>query len=256
MVAVEVRYHKLCYREFVRCVSKEDQLDTDAESMNVYSASFSELASIVQKRIVQGKELLRLTTLKQMFIKIAKREEGVDVSGYKTTRLKKLLKDAFPELLFVSPRKKNESDIVMTSEMEGVALAEQAVQDQSTSTSEDSQSSCDEEPTQISTDAQHGQLRTLFHASQILKESIQSACTKHREQVKWTPVASDLSLQSAEEATPSMLFNFLSWVLDASEDLELSGFVRTGVDEKRKLLSICQDVMYMNCKGKVIFPKH
>ena len=53
-----------------------------------------------------------------------------------------------------------------------------------------------------------------------------------------------------------MLFNFLSWVVDASEDLELSGFVRTGVDEKRKLLSICQDVMYMNCKGKVIFPKH
>ena len=31
---------------------------------------------------------------------------------------------------------------------------------------------------------------------------------------------------------------------------------KNNVDDKRKLLSICQDVMYMSNKGKVIFPKH
>ena len=62
---------------------------------------------------------------------------------------------------------------------------------------------------------------------QILKDSIKSACTEYHHHVKWPPTASDLSPEAAEEATPSILFNFLSWVVGASEDLELSGFVRT-----------------------------
>ena len=102
MVATEVRYHKLCYRESVRCTEQNQQEDTPDTCL--YSASFNELCAVVEKRIVQGKELLRLSTLNNVFTKIAKKVEGVDVSGYKSTRLKKRLKDAFPQLLFVCPR--------------------------------------------------------------------------------------------------------------------------------------------------------
>ena len=104
MVAIEVRYHKLCYRKFVRCT--EQNQHEDAPDTCLYSASFNELCAVVEKWIVQGKELLRLSTLNNVFTKIAKKVEGVDASGYKSTRLKKHLKDAFPQLLFVCPHKK------------------------------------------------------------------------------------------------------------------------------------------------------
>ena len=57
----------------------------------------------------------------------------------------------------------------MMSDMEAVSLAEHAVFDESTSTSEDSQSSVDEDNamTGVSPDGQHDQLRTFFHASQV-----------------------------------------------------------------------------------------
>ena len=61
---------------FARCSCTENegsQLDTDKDNMYLCSASFNEPCAIVQKRIVLDQELLRLTTLKQMFVEIAMR---------------------------------------------------------------------------------------------------------------------------------------------------------------------------------------
>lgn len=83
------------------------------ETVETYNSSFKHLCDVVSKRIICDKEVLRFTSLKQIFVRAAKKE-NLDASSYKTSRLKLRLKDHFPELIFVSPRKKYESDIVMT----------------------------------------------------------------------------------------------------------------------------------------------
>ena len=102
LVAIEVRYHKSCYREFVRCITDKARRTKDVhdESHELYNSSFQHLCDVVQKRIICGKELLRLTTLKETFVRSVRKEENLDASSYKTTRLKQRLQDRFPVINF------------------------------------------------------------------------------------------------------------------------------------------------------------
>ena len=53
MVAIEVRYHKLCYRKFVRCTEQNQHEDTPDTCL--YSATFNELCAVVEKRLCKAR---------------------------------------------------------------------------------------------------------------------------------------------------------------------------------------------------------
>ena len=73
---------------------------------------------------------------------------------------------------------------------------------------------------------------------------------------KWPPVASDFQSDCIEASVPVELFNFLAWVVNASEELELHRLVEITDDLKRKIFSIGQDIVYLASRGRTTMPKH
>jgi len=73
-------------------------------------------------------------------------------------------------------------------------------------------------------------------------------------------LAQDLQLDSVEKIIPNQLFNFLAWVTALSSDPLDGGNKQCVViqdeNSRRKLLSICQDIIYLKSKGRALVRKH
>lgn len=71
----------------------------------------------------------------------------------------------------------------------------------------------------------------------------------------WPPTAADLTMDCAEKIIPPMLFNLITWMVGASQDPTDEEFVKVTDVEKRRILTIAQDIVYLASKGKKVMPK-
>ena len=72
----------------------------------------------------------------------------------------------------------------------------------------------------------------------------------------WPPTAEHLTLRSAEAVVPAKLYNFLAWVIGASDDPNMDNKVDVKKSSThRKLLSISQDVISLASSGHKLMPK-
>lgn len=98
------------------------------------------------------------------------------------------------------------------------------------------------------------QKRTAFHNSMQMKEVI-AAVSKP---TKWPPEAEDMTLEDAQRVVPPQLYNSLAWTCGLSSQLEddQEGYVKVGTKkERQKLLSICQDIVSLAHRGRIMTPK-
>ena len=72
----------------------------------------------------------------------------------------------------------------------------------------------------------------------------------------WPPEAKHMSLDTAEHIVPVPLFNALAWTVGATSEYIQDDFVSVPVADRRKLLSICQDILNLSHKGRIFLPKH
>ena len=63
-------------------------------------------------------------------------------------------------------------------------------------------------------------------------------------------------MKAAEDMIPMELFNFLAWLIGASDDPTLNQHVHVSDGLKRKIISISQDILYLSSNGKMQTPKH
>ncbi len=57
----------------------------------------------------------------------------------------------------------------------------------------------------------------------------------------WSPVTSDLNLDSSRRIIPIKLFNMIAWIVGASEEPTDDEFVIVKEAESRRILAIAQD---------------
>ena len=82
-VAIEVRYHVSCHREYTRFLSRVEPKEGGPEAL--YAHPFEGLCRYaIDGRIIRDKEIFRLTRLKTMFDKTVMGVEGKDSSNCKT----------------------------------------------------------------------------------------------------------------------------------------------------------------------------
>ncbi len=96
-----------------------------------YKQSFDLLCkAYIVKRIIHDREVLTLTNLRSLFVKLVERTEGLDVPNYRSHNLKNRLKAKFPELVF----KENPGigDIAYSSSLMAGDIVEGAVADKET----------------------------------------------------------------------------------------------------------------------------
>lgn len=96
-------------------------------------------------------------------------------------------------------------------------------------------------------------LRDRFATALDIKQEIANVSTST---LPWPPTASDLNLDSARRIIPPKLFNFIAWIVSASEDPTDDEFVQVTEVESRRILAIAQDVVYLASKGEKVMPKH
>eukprot|EP00057_Strongylocentrotus_purpuratus_P026501 XP_011680975.1 PREDICTED: uncharacterized protein LOC105446186 [Strongylocentrotus purpuratus] len=199
---------------------------------------------------MKNKEILRLTKLNQLFIKEVRGVEGLDASSFKTYRLKARLKSSHPALCFVRPSRKVESDIVFVENLSVEEVVEDAVGEMTSEESECNEAVSDDPSHAVPSRAYH--LRDMFHAAQVVKDSIVNAPNP----IEWPPTADDSTLDTVDKIVPSALFNFLAWSTGASSDPRDSGKVEVPDELHPRLLSVAHDIMFLRAKGRILLPKH
>ncbi|CAB3999122.1 Hypothetical predicted protein [Paramuricea clavata] len=123
-VAIEVRYHNSCYKDYTRYLTKPQSDDTSKNDTS-YSVAFEVFREKVKSSIIENKDITRLKTLNDMFIKQVKLTHGKEADSYKTGNLKTRLMKTFPQLCFITPRMRSQSEIVYVNDISTAALVEE-----------------------------------------------------------------------------------------------------------------------------------
>lgn len=71
----------------------------------------------------------------------------------------------------------------------------------------------------------------------------------------WPPTAASFGFEAVRSVVPVKLFNFIAWTVGASTDPALDEYVEVTSDVEYKILSLCQDVIYLAAKGRKQTPK-
>ena len=75
-------------------------------------------------------------------------------------------------------------------------------------------------------------LRDWFATALNIKQEIANVSTSI---LPWPPTASNLNLDSAQRIVPPKLFNFIAWIVSASEDLTDDEFIQVTEVESRRI---------------------
>ena len=71
----------------------------------------------------------------------------------------------------------------------------------------------------------------------------------------WPPTSTDFSMEKVKSFIPPLLFNFLAWVTNKSEDPETEIYVKLPTSDENSILSIDQDLVYCTHRERKPTPK-
>eukprot|EP00057_Strongylocentrotus_purpuratus_P028770 XP_011683244.1 PREDICTED: uncharacterized protein LOC105447183 [Strongylocentrotus purpuratus] len=251
-VAIEVKYHATCFRNFTRPLTRTESLQPD----RLYSLSFSKFCKeVIEVKLIADKKVLELIALKRTFVKTVRDVEGKDIASYKSYNLKRRLQNLYPSLRFVQPKNRNESEIVFVNDLstESLFSDDRACIDEPSDrfdTDTDSEEDSYFLPTARDSEPY---LRERYTSAIVLKKEIEDI---PKETMPWPPNSFHLNQDKAESIVPVKLYNFLAWMTGLSEEPTDDKFVHVSEDKHRRILSISQDVIYLASKGRKPMPKH
>lgn len=250
-VAIEVKYHKTCLLNYCRFLTRT--VPEKKESDLLYKKSYDVFcASVIVEKIIQQKKVSRMTELHEKFIKTVQETEGIDATGYRKFRLKARLQRDYPQLIFHRPSRKNQSEFVFVEEWSvGEAFEKSSPE---LETAQSSQSETDEE--------MHLRWTADLQKEVTLKElydvaiALRTCMSEIREtKLPWPPTSVDFTDEMAFKMIPVKLFNFVSWILGFSDAPEMQTYIRLKDSQMKKVLSLCQDMLFIYSNGRIQTPK-
>ena len=108
--------------------------------------------------------------------------------------------------------------------------------------------------------------RTLYSAALILKQLLCDSpgmtcdspgmtCDSPGMTCPWPPTSVDLNVSDAKSVVPLELYNVIAWIVGATEETTLACYVDIPEYLNLKVISVCQDIMYLASKGRRQTPK-
>ena len=166
----------------------------------------------------------------------------------------KLQRD-YPQLVFFSHSQQNKSELVYCEYSEtGEVLENMEIK------TVNSESSSDLEPDEEEVNAKMSQENTqrndefakLYEIALLLRSCIQETTMFPG---AWPPTSIDISIETAKDIIPIVLFNFIAWVMNKSDEPTLDSFVQLQKSGERKIISVAQDIIYIAHNGRKLTPK-
>ena len=101
-VAIEVRYHKVCYAKYTKFLTREQR---DQQTTPIYEKAYEAFCTdIIEPELVQNKQVKCMNDLLSMFVEIAEKVDGTDASNYRAYKLKHRLQKRYPHLVSYAPQ--------------------------------------------------------------------------------------------------------------------------------------------------------
>ena len=246
-VAIEVRYHMKCYKNYTNFLYRQDET-CETNSTPLYNAGYEQFCVEVLEDLIKKKEITYMSRLYKKFVNIVQRVEGADASSFRKFRLKQRLMKSYPQLVFVTPSHRNVSEIVFTENL----CAKDVVRDGGYADAGCDDNDDDDKDSQSQTKPILNELHILYHASMLLKEKL---ATVQGLQVPWPPLAADINDENVENIVEPSLFNFLAWTLGFSNDAQVSSYVAVTDKQNSRVKSLAQDMVLIASDGRKFTPK-
>ena len=233
LFAVEAKHHQSClksfrtaFANFERGIQRSEREDTEQVQVSVaHDKAFTLVLAHIQKHVIQQNEVLKLVSLRNMYVDEIK-ENGYDASNYRSEKLLKRLHND-PIVEHIQFTKLNQADAISfwLVHSSNITVSDALIRAY----------------TLGSTDKYQDVALLLRHIIlQAFKES---------KDLPWPFTADDMEL-NPEKLLPPDLIRFLSLVIAGQEDTERS------IKTERLVSSIGQDLCRAVSEGQWKLPKH
>ena len=243
-VALEARYHKRCYQRYTKCLSNRP---TEIGN-TTYDKAFDKFCSeVIEERILRNKEVLLLSFLLKRFVACINHFDQINVS-YQAARLKKRIQNRYPQIVFHPSRTMNKGTLVYSDSIAAGEIADEIIDvyQEEYGTEDENDDDLVEESGSIFQADEECSLQELYrvalHIKKLIKESTGVS--------SWPPDSHDLTNDMALQTIPTILFNFIAWSLGYSLEPSVESKAQISSEEQTKVLSIAQDMIYAESKGK------
>ena len=251
-VAIEACYHKKCYQRYTKNLSNminAKPVDVGQEC-SIYDKAFDIFSvDIIENRIIANKEILLLSYLLKIFIELV-RDVGGDTVPYQAARLRKRIESRYPQVVFHASKTMKKGTLVYSGDIETGEIADQM--DIDLTNSEDDDDDVDEVQLECNAGERMDRsvrdttVQELFHVAMEINGMLKKSSGVDG----WPPDSSDLTLDHATESIPVTLFNFIAWTLGYSGEPVVDERVVISRSQRCKIVSIIQDLVYAEAKGK------
>lgn len=242
LIALEVCYHRSCYRSYTNVkIPEESKNQNDEAETQIYEEAFQELKNEVEIQLFQRLEVLRMSSLRAKYVELLFRR-GVNNPEYRSEKLKSRLQRSFGEKVsFWHPRHRSEAELVYYEEIPKGQVVEcgfhQSFEEEVCHEEEDKEA-----------------VNHIYHCA----KTVRAALLNHDIGMPWPPCATDL--KEVNVALPPVVYNLLAWILtEDKENRPIENSKRATINDPnvhRLILSLGQDLLYNISKGRQKTPKH
>ena len=251
-IAREIKYHRSCYKNYVRLETltklEAQNCATEDEESGGYSKGFGKLCRYLQSEVIIKTRILNMTELVGKFVSHLN-EEGLNISDYRSSKLKQRLKGAFGKQLdFRKPSDPSQSELVYNASVEKGEIVESLVSqsDMTDGGLESGAEEIDEQDPRARKDVAH----QVYHASKELRNLLLDV----KPVLSWPRKADEL--QSDAALVPDMLYNMLAWILTSHTEFSTERVSNLPNHVHRWILSLGKDLIHCGSRGRTKTPKY
>ena len=248
-IAIEIKYHKSCYKEYVRPETlarlEEKNCEKEDLSNDSYSRAFTKVKEFVQDAVLKDARAVKMSELLEKYVYHLS-AEGVDAQNYRSSKLKNRLTRCFGNSLsFRQPLDQTQSEIVYSAHVTTGEVVETIMNTEEYG-DEEGEDRIEVTPGLIEDD----KYLQVYHTAKLIR----SLVTDMKPSMAWPPMAEDLDCKN--DIVPDLLYNMLAWI--CSSDSEYSNKRVSGIppEAHRIVLSLAQDLIHSVSRGRIKTPKH
>ena len=251
LVAIEVKYHRSCYRSYSspKTLERLRQKDNQSRHLSGYDGAFESLSEYVQQKIVDDFDIVSMPSLKEKYIERLA-QNGIVNENYHAEKLKNhLIKKLGNALEFWHFSFRVKFEIVYSKELPTGKIIEEHVAE---SESDPDLSSDEDDKAKEADIAERQSNVDIYHTAKLIR----SLLLDMEDTLPWPPLPEDIIDSNIN--LPDSVYNLIARILTEDNGNDPISSARISVPMKlhMKVQFIAQDLLYCVSNGRVATPKH
>ena len=245
LIALEAKYHDNCLSTYIQKAERmKKQSDSDPKPVDPYTEAFKELLQVIEEEFREGKafEMTALRLQYETFL------QKYGIASYRGEKLKRRLMKYFKgKVTFHKPGSAKKSELVYSSDIDirttinKIADMKKAIREEGIEQD-------------LFSDENDSYDLSLVNTAILIRSAIKSVdgIAANRCIDK-----NDITEERAKAIIPEILFRFAAALLGGSQAHDIVKD-SNNIDKhlERKIISLCQDIIYTVKKSRVKTPKH